>query len=79
MKLISTERIGSKTIKRYDPPKTPYHRTLLSPHVLLSTKNSLSKQLESLNPFVLRKAIENKLNKILKPFTQPTRANDPLR
>ncbi len=48
-------------------------------HVLLSTKNRLSKQLESLNPFVLRKAIENKLNKILKPFTKRTRADNSLR
>jgi hypothetical protein len=79
MKLISKERIGSKTIKHHDPPKTPYQRTLLSPHVLLSAKNSLSKQLESLNPFVLRKAIENKLNKILKPFTKHSLANDPPR
>ena len=79
MKLLSKERIGSKTIKHHDPPKTPYHRTLLSPHVLLSAKNSLSKQLESLNPFVLRKAIENKLDRILKPFTKRSLANDPLR
>jgi hypothetical protein len=79
MKLLSKERIGSKTIKRHDPPKTPYQRTLLSPHVFLSAKNSLSKQLEQLNPFVLRKAIENKLNRILKPFTKRTLGNDPLR
>jgi hypothetical protein len=79
MKLISKERIGSKTIKHHDPPKTPYQRTLQSPHVLLSVKNSLSKQLEHLNPFVLRKAMENKLNRILKPFIKCSRANDPLR
>jgi hypothetical protein len=79
MKLISKERIGSKTIKHHDPPKTPYQRTLQSPLVLLSVKNSLSKQLEQLNPFVLRKAMENKLNRILKPFTKHPRTNDPLR
>jgi hypothetical protein len=28
---------------------------------------------------VLRKAIENKLNRILKPFTKRSLANDPLR
>jgi len=79
MKLISKERIGSKTIKHHDPPKTPYQRTLQSPHVLPSVKNSLSKQLEHLNPFVLRKAMENKLNRILKPFTKHSFTNDPLR
>jgi hypothetical protein len=28
---------------------------------------------------VLRKAMENKLNRILKPFTKCSRANDPFR
>jgi hypothetical protein len=79
MKLISKERIGSKTIKHHDPPKTPYQRTLQSPHILLSFKNSLSKQLEQLNPFVLRKAMENKLNRILNPFIKCSHANDPPR
>ena len=60
-------------------PKTPYQRTLQSPHVLLSVKNSLSKQLEQLNPFVLRKAMENKLNRILNSFTKRSLTNDPLR
>jgi len=67
MKLISKERVGSKTIKRHDPPKTPYQRILESPHVLASVKDSLSKQLEHLNPFVLREAMEKKLRNILTP------------
>lgn len=67
MKLISKERVGSKTIKHHDPPKTPYQRILESPHVLPSAKSSLSKQLENLNPFVLREAMEKKLKKILSP------------
>jgi 5S rRNA maturation endonuclease (ribonuclease M5) len=67
MKLISKERVGSKTIKRHAPPKTPYQRILESPHVLASVKNSLTKQLENLNPFVLREAMEKKLKNILIP------------
>ncbi len=67
MKLVSKKRIGSKTIKRHDPPKTPYQRILESPHVLPSVKNSLSKQLEHLNPFVLRETMERKLRNILSP------------
>jgi len=67
MKLISKERVGSKTIKRHDPPKTPYQRILESPYVLVSVKDSLSKQLEHLNPFVLRQAMERKLKSILSP------------
>ena len=65
MKLISKERIGSKTLKRHDPPKTPYQRITESPHIPPNLKLDLSKQLEKLNPFVLREAMEKKLKTIL--------------
>jgi hypothetical protein len=64
VKLIAKERIGSKTIKRHDPPKTPYHRIIDSPHIQESVKLSLSKQLENLNPFLLRKTMDKKLKNI---------------
>ena len=67
VKLLSKERIGSKTIKHHDRPKTPYHRILESPHISLNIKQGLSKQLEKLNPFVLREAMEKRLKKILNP------------
>jgi hypothetical protein len=67
VKLLSKERIGSKTIKHHDRPKTPYHRILESPHLSLNIKQGLSKQLEKLNPFVLREAMEKTLKKILNP------------
>ena len=61
VKLIAKERIGSKTIKRYDSPKTPYQRIMDSPHIKELVKRSLSKQLENLNPFMLRKIMDKKL------------------
>jgi len=61
VKLIAKERIGSKTIKHHDLPKTPYHRIMDSPHIQESVKLSLSKQLENLNPFMLRKTMDKKL------------------
>ncbi|MDI9557846.1 MAG: hypothetical protein WAZ30_03815 [Syntrophorhabdus sp.] len=64
MKLIAKERIGSKTIKRHDSPKTPYQRVIASPHISESIKRSLTKELETLNPFVLRETMEAKLKKI---------------
>jgi hypothetical protein len=64
VKLIAKERVGSKTIKRHDIPRTPYQRIILSNHVQESTKQSLTKILESLNPFMLREAMEKKLKKI---------------
>jgi hypothetical protein len=70
-KLIAKQRIGSKTIKRYDLPKTPYQRIIESPHVPASVKHNLAAQLETLNPFVLRKAMEQKLKTIFN-LHQPT-------
>jgi len=67
VKLLSKERIGSKTIKHHDRPKTPYQRIMDSPHIPLNIKQHLSKQLEKLNPFVLRKTMENMLKQILMP------------
>jgi hypothetical protein len=64
VKLIAKERIASKTIKRHDSPKTPYQRIMESPHIQQSVKLALSKQLEKLNPFLLRKAMDRKLKNI---------------
>ena len=64
VKLIEKQRIASKTIKRYDKPKTPYQRVMDSPDIDSNTKQKLTKLLERLNPFILRKAIENKLKRI---------------
>ena len=80
VKLLAKERIGSKTFKRYDAPKTPYQRTLQSPLVSTQTKQSLTKQLESLNPFMLRKAMEEKIKKIFLSCSKPKPLlNDPSR
>jgi hypothetical protein len=64
VKLLSKERIGSKTIKRHDSPKTPYQRIKESVHIPGSTKRRLSAKLKNLNPFLLRRAMERKLEKI---------------
>ena len=42
VKLIEKERIGSKTIKRHDSPKTPYQRIIDSPHIKRTSSNSPS-------------------------------------
>ena len=61
VKLISKERIGSKNIKRHDPPKTPYQRIMESPYIQNAAKLSLSILLETLNPFLLRKSMDKKM------------------
>ena len=64
VKLIAKERIGSKTIKHHDAPKTPYQRIMESPHIQESVKSLLTKLLDNLNPFLLRKSMDKKLKNI---------------
>lgn len=66
VKLIEKERIGSKTIKKHDSPKTPYQRIMKSKYIPSTTKQSLSTVFRCLNPFKLRNAIESKLSNIFK-------------
>ena len=70
-KLLAKERVGSKTLKRYDSPNTPYQRIMDSPLISPQTKLSLAKQLASLNPFVLRIAMEDKIKKIFLAASKP--------
>jgi 5S rRNA maturation endonuclease (ribonuclease M5) len=68
VKLIEKERIRSKIIKKHDQPKTPYQRVMKanSFDVLRSTKQKLTNQLKSLNPFQLKNIIDTKIKNILK-------------
>ena len=60
MKLISKTRINSKYIKKYDQPKTPYQRLLESKDIPDEKKQKLTQIYNTLNPFKLKKAIEQK-------------------
>jgi hypothetical protein len=71
VKLLAKERIGSQTLKHYDSPKTPFQRTLDSPLISPQTKLALTNQLASLNPFVLRKAMEEKIKNIFLIASNP--------
>lgn len=64
VKLVSKERIGSKTVKKHDLPKTPFQRVLESKHVLTQKKNILKEQFKTLNPFTLKKEMEKKLARV---------------
>ncbi len=66
MKLISKERIASKTVKRYDKPLTPYQRVLASMHIDKQAKEQLKAIYQTLNPFALRKTMEEDLKAIFK-------------
>ena len=64
VKLMSKERVASKTIKHHDKPKTPYQRILESKHIPKQTKEQLKTIFKTLNPFKLKKTIDEKIAKI---------------
>ena len=70
MKLISKVRVGSKIVKKYDEPKTPYQRLLESPALPSQYKRDLKDRMRGKNPFYLRK----ELNKKLKQFFEKVEA-----
>jgi hypothetical protein len=70
VKLLAKERIASKTIRRYDPPKTPYQRIMESHLATQAIKKLLTAQGKTLNPFHLKATIEAKLKKIFQTQSQ---------
>ena len=66
VKCITKIRLGSKIIKKYDPPKTPLQRILEAPTVSSKQKKSLHLQFDALDPFLLQKEMANKIKRILK-------------
>lgn len=65
-KLIAKERIGNRTIKRYDPAKTPYQRVLERKDISLEAKARLMNLYLQLNPAELRRRIDQKTAKLWK-------------
>ena len=63
-KLTQKQRIRSKIRKVHDDPKTPYQRILHSEHIPQRLKDKLTDLYQSLNPFDLRKAIDQKITDI---------------
>lgn len=65
-KLIAKERIDNKTIKRYDPAKTPYQRVLERKDISLEAKARLAHLYVQLNPAELRRQLDQKIAKLWK-------------
>lgn len=63
-KLICKTRIGSRIVKKYDTPKTPYQRLLESPLAKELDLRGLKETYEILDPIDLKKQIEKKLHYI---------------
>ena len=63
-KLIAKQRVQSKIIKKHAKPATPYQRLMNSEHIDANKKKELTEIYETLNPFLLQKAIQKKLKRI---------------
>jgi len=61
LKLRSKSRKGSKTLRKYFKPQTPYQRLLDCPHLSQEQKQRLRAQYQQLNPFDLKEQVEQKL------------------
>ena len=69
LKLIEKTRIGSKYVKKYDKPKTPYQRLMESEHLSILEKTKLRRRSEALNPIKIKK----ELNKMVVIFNRKKR------
>jgi len=61
LKLQSKTRQGSKTIRKYGPPQTPYERLLRSAHLSDAQKQQLRARFQQLNPLQLKSQLEEQL------------------
>lgn len=76
VKLLKKVRVGSRVKRFYDAPKTPFQRVCESAHSDPAKIAHFKKLQESLDPFLLSKSIEEKLDRIYKMVHQrrsPTR------
>mgnify|MGYP003558184672 FL=1 len=64
LKLKEKSREGSRYVKHYHPPMTPYQRVMDSDSVLEMIRRRLEEQHRTLNPFDLKRRIEAKLKHI---------------
>ena len=70
MKLKEKIRVKGKLHRRYDTPKTPYHRLMESEHLPETTKSKLQTIYRSLNPAQLKRDIDEKLDKLYKIYQE---------
>ena len=75
MKLISKTREGAKVRRRYDEPKTPHQRLMLSPHIPPIAKDQLTAQFDELNPAEITRQILRLQEKLQKMTLKITRAS----
>ena len=70
MKLTEKVRIGGSVKRKYDIPKTPYHRLRESTQISDKTKAEFESLYLSLNPAQLKRDIESELDKLYQAYEE---------
>jgi len=65
LKLLSKEKIGSRYVRHYGPPRTPAQRLIDSPALNEAVKNHLTEKLTNVNPVNLKKFIDHHQHLVL--------------
>lgn len=71
-KLVGKERLGSKVVKRYDKPQTPYQRLLAAGVLSEPARVALEKRFLALNPAQLQRRIDQLLRQLWESAERPT-------
>ena len=71
LKLKEKTKINSRYVKTYEPPQTPCQRLLASEHMNPVAKNNLQEVYNDLNPFTLKRRIEEKLKVVFTTLRLP--------
>lgn len=76
MKLKSKIRVGGKIHRRYDQAATPHQRIMASKEISEQKKSELKKIYDSLNPALLKREIEKKLDFLYLTYKQKQNQKD---
>lgn len=78
MMLLSKTRDGAKVYRKYDKPKTPFHRLLENPDLSPAEKKKVQSIYEKLNPAELKRKINKLQNKLIEldTYTRKSRVPD---
>ncbi|MDF0667522.1 MAG: hypothetical protein P0119_16690 [Nitrospira sp.] len=73
MKLVRKERVGSRRIRRYDAPQTPFERVRVCPAADPAKVAALQRVLETTDPFILSQRIDQRLEQLWALATRASR------
>ncbi len=76
MKLKEKIRDKGRVHRKYDIPKTPYHRIIESEEVPEEIKNELRKLYQRLNPAELKRGIDEKIHLLFKAYEEKNRGGE---